>query len=567
MEKILSKFILTLILLVILSSCMQDGEIIVSMQSKLQSTTLGSIAITDVSIINNQLIIHGPNLAGVNQIKVKDNSAFEEDFTIESNTTTEIIANGQRAISFLIDHSFDLLISSAEAAATYNVLFTLSNHSVALTKLNVTGVTTGQFVKYDGTDWVPGDAPWVVNGADVSRASGKVGIGTSSPVNALSVRGSMDTVLNLTSVGVGASTAVSYAGTAIGGVTGQLTTVTSNGSVDTPTSLTGHYISSRFTPTGFNSASGTIVGADIYASASGFNNGKIIGTNIQTYSNSVSLSENTGLKIQITPTATSTTSAFGIDNKMTQTSGTVAKLLMSSNTVRLTGGGSPFVTDGRGVFSELLNDSASGSIITGYGVYIGSVQATNKWALYSEDNTAKSYFAGRVGVGIATPGYALEVNGTIAPTGDGATDLGAGGNRFRDIYAANAVINTSDKRMKKEIAPSNLGLDFIMGLKPVSYYWKRDNDVFKHYGFIAQELKASAGKNADGIVVHDKKSDMYGLRYTELISPIVKAIQEFVQNKDKQMSEVEMKVARLEHENLELNERIKKLEQEMLARK
>lgn len=53
--------------------------------------------------------------------------------------------------------------------------------------------------------------------------------------------------------------------------------------------------------------------------------------------------------------------------------------------------------------------SFSGTTTNGFGVYIGNVAATNKFALYSADLTAPSYFAGNVGIGTAVPQAGLDV--------------------------------------------------------------------------------------------------------------------------------------------------------------
>ena len=92
------------------------------------------------------------------------------------------------------------------------------------------------------------------------------------------------------------------------------------------------------------------------------------------------------------------------------------------------------------------------------------------------------------------------------------------------------MINTSDAREKKDIYNTDLGLDFINKLRPVSYRWNTgvDNDV--HYGLIAQEAEqviAEVGKTEKtSIVTHDESTDRYGVRYSELISPLIKAVQE-----------------------------------------
>ncbi|MGE3468161.1 MAG: tail fiber domain-containing protein, partial [Pyrinomonadaceae bacterium] len=178
---------------------------------------------------------------------------------------------------------------------------------------------------------------------------------------------------------------------------------------------------------------------------------------------------------------------------------------------------------------------SSGTITNGYGVYTGSVQATNKWSFYAADSTAPSYFAGKIGVGTTNPGTKLQVAGVISPSADNTYDLGTSALRFKDIYAANNVIQTSDARLKTDVKDSDLGLGFINNLRPVSYYWK-EGDPKLHYGVIAQETEKalSDAKKLSGresevdnvIVTHDEKTDRYGVRYTELIAPIIKAIQE-----------------------------------------
>lgn len=142
--------------------------------------------------------------------------------------------------------------------------------------------------------------------------------------------------------------------------------------------------------------------------------------------------------------------------------------------------------------------------------------------------------SGNVGIGTISPSTKLQVDGTISPAIDNTSDLGTSGLRFANVYATIGSINTSDRRQKKNVLDSDLGLDFINKLRPVSYRWKSGSDKEIHYGLIAQETekvinesrKPSSTGNAP-IVVYDKKTDRYGLRYSELISPLIKAVQEF----------------------------------------
>lgn len=87
---------------------------------------------------------------------------------------------------------------------------------------------------------------------------------------------------------------------------------------------------------------------------------------------------------------------------------------------------------------------------------------------------------------------------------------------------------TSDRRWKSDIKTSDLGLDFINKLRPVSYLRKNDETKKIEYGFIAQELEETLNKigiSSAGILSKDSEG-MYGVRYNDFIAPMVKAIQE-----------------------------------------
>ena len=96
-----------------------------------------------------------------------------------------------------------------------------------------------------------------------------------------------------------------------------------------------------------------------------------------------------------------------------------------------------------------------------------------------------------------------------------------------EMYA-NGTINTSDKRLKQDIKNTDLGLDFINELRPVSYKLKKDKQINKiKYGIIAQEvqevLKKTNNQNFAGIT---DKGDFLGADYVQFIAPLMKAVQE-----------------------------------------
>jgi hypothetical protein len=130
---------------------------------------------------------------------------------------------------------------------------------------------------------------------------------------------------------------------------------------------------------------------------------------------------------------------------------------------------------------------------------------------------------------------------------DNVTALGQGGNRFTAVYAVNGTIQTSDGRMKNSITPLTLGLDFINELNPVSFKWndtvnEGDEPIHHnrvHLGLIAQEVKQTIEDNGHTLsttdiidndaLIDENGFDRYGIRYSALIAPMIKAIQELTE--------------------------------------
>lgn len=84
-------------------------------------------------------------------------------------------------------------------------------------------------------------------------------------------------------------------------------------------------------------------------------------------------------------------------------------------------------------------------------------------------------------------------------------------------------------------------MDFLAKLKPVSYYRNNDENKKREYGFIAQELEEAlniSGASNNGIISKDDKG-MYGVRYNDLMSPMVKAIQELNAKNETQQKLIE----------------------------
>lgn len=119
----------------------------------------------------------------------------------------------------------------------------------------------------------------------------------------------------------------------------------------------------------------------------------------------------------------------------------------------------------------------------------------------------------------------LRIGGTYVNPNPGASLtstgilLGEGGRSWRRLYAFLATAITSDRRHKTNIEQLQCGLNDIMTLKPMSY----EKAGKKCMGLIAQDVKET---KLNCCVEYNEDSDVYSLSYTELIAPMIKAIQE-----------------------------------------
>ncbi len=110
----------------------------------------------------------------------------------------------------------------------------------------------------------------------------------------------------------------------------------------------------------------------------------------------------------------------------------------------------------------------------------------------------------------------------VTPVSNNFTSLGTSTKKWTAVYATNGTIQTSDRRMKKEINNIKYGLNTVMKLHPVSYKWKKGNqDV--NLGLIAQEVQKLIPEVID---VGDDENKTLGMKYTELIPVLISAIQE-----------------------------------------
>lgn len=144
-----TNIIIVITMFSLMFGCLPQSKIVVVTNKKILAKSISTLA-----IINNQLIINGNGLDGTQTIKIQGTS-FDESFTVESASNTQIVANAQRAISIGANQVFDLIISNASASATFPITITLDNGSVTAPKLASMGAGVGQVLQYNGTSWVP----------------------------------------------------------------------------------------------------------------------------------------------------------------------------------------------------------------------------------------------------------------------------------------------------------------------------------------------------------------------------------------------------------------------------
>lgn len=139
----------------------------------------------------------------------------------------------------------------------------------------------------------------------------------------------------------------------------------------------------------------------------------------------------------------------------------------------------------------------------------------------------------------------LQFSEGLVPITNNAGTLGNGTYRWKEIWAGDGVVNTSDGTLKEDIQPIHYGLKEVLQLKPVTFKWKQEkvNDFIvpdskkkTQLGFIAQDLQRvlpeivethqwkESKENPEVLV--KKEMERLGVSYSELIPVLIKAIQE-----------------------------------------
>ncbi len=189
---------------------------------------------------------------------------------------------------------------------------------------------------------------------------------------------------------------------------------------------------------------------------------------------------------------------------------------------------------------EILNFRKDGTTVGSIGSFSGVVSY-----IALDPRTSGVNGAGVMGGSLSqTEGVIQPTNGAGAKDDD-AINLGASNNRFKDIYATNGTIQTSDRNEKQDIEElSDAEQRVAVACKGLlrKFRWKsaveeKGDDARIHFGIIAQDLQdafTAEGLDAGryGMFINSTWTDeetgeerlRMGVRYSELLAFIISAI-------------------------------------------
>ena len=178
--------------------------------------------------------------------------------------------------------------------------------------------------------------------------------------------------------------------------------------------------------------------------------------------------------------------------------------------------------------------TASGSPVTGSGTLSFNGNSSVGWLFNNAGSLSwtQGVFSAAVtnsGVGFAAGGI-MNLLGSTS-TGIAGAFVGTSASGGSTVTWTIQTTSPSDERLKKDVAPINLGLEFVKQLNPVSYKLKSDPKNQTGYGFIAQEV-SKLGVDGSSLVYFEPEWEVEGkkgfhtIHYPSYIAVLTKAIQE-----------------------------------------
>ena len=179
------------------------------------------------------------------------------------------------------------------------------------------------------------------------------------------------------------------------------------------------------------------------------------------------------------------------------------------------------------------------------------------------ENTALGYLAGRANttgskntflgsstdatVNNLTNAAAIGYNARV----DASNKVRIGNTAVTVIGGQVAWSNLSDARAKRDIRDLDLGLDFVLALRPVRFRMIGGNGRVD-LGFLAQDIERLLGDGYNVLGVGGDADRFLSLRYTDFVAPLVKAVQEQQAQIAAQQSRFEAQESRIEAQRSEI---------------
>ncbi len=137
---------------------------------------------------------------------------------------------------------------------------------------------------------------------------------------------------------------------------------------------------------------------------------------------------------------------------------------------------------------------------------------------------------------------------------DASNKVRIGNNAVTVIGGPVGWSNLSDARAKRDVRGLDLGLDFILALRPVEFRMIQGNGRVD-FGFLGQDVETLLGDGYNVLGIGGDPDRTLSLRYTDFIPPLVKAVQEQQAQIEAQRTEIELLKAQLAELEANLAER------------
>ncbi|MDD4975553.1 MAG: hypothetical protein PHY93_14440, partial [Bacteriovorax sp.] len=115
--------------LMFFSSCIAKNKVVVNLKHPNKAVGAINITVSNIQVVNHQIIITGTNLTSVQNFNIKE-SGNTTNLQIESQTSTSIVANTISNVTFAAGKVFDFILSNASAASSFTVNFSLCDSTL-----------------------------------------------------------------------------------------------------------------------------------------------------------------------------------------------------------------------------------------------------------------------------------------------------------------------------------------------------------------------------------------------------------------------------------------------------